>query len=120
MRLFLICFQASWGSQGGPGGPRRQEEAQLPQKPSKIVRKPFKTVQLQRCIALQCFSDGGFVQGVGGAAGVPTIAYSEEGGRQVRSMGRFLCMFDSQATSAFQTELLGHKIALELVAASAQ
>ena len=60
------------------------------------------------------------MKGIGGTAGVQLIGYSREEGMQIRNMTGFMCIFDSQATSAFQMELLGLKTGLELVAAAAQ
>ena len=62
--------------------------------------------------ALQFFSDGGFVQGVGGAAGVQLLAYYWEEGHLRRSMVGYMYIYKANATSSFEMELLALETAL--------
>ena len=55
------------------------------------------------------------MHGVGGAARVQLIGFSEEEGKLVRSVIGYACLFDPQATSAFSMELLALKTGLKLI-----
>ena len=67
---------------------------------------------LQNTIALQWYSDGGFVPGVGGAAGVQLIAHTAVNGTLQRCMIGYLYEFHPAANSAFEMELRGLELAL--------
>merc|ERR1712113_81579 len=71
-------------------------------------------MSLRKCNAHQFYSDGGFVQGVGGAAGVQLIVCAEVESVIVRHMVGYWYIFEPHATSAFQMKVLGLETALEL------
>ena len=76
---------------------------------------PMMKASLQQYFALQFYSDGGFVHGRGGAAGIQLLGYSREGGVVNRCVIGYYHIFEPTATSAFQMELLGLERALAVV-----
>ena len=68
--------------------------------------------------ALHFFSDGGFVEGVGGAAGVQLLAYYLEDGHMKRHMVGYKYIYRANATSSFEMELLALETALSMAHAA--
>lgn len=71
--------------------------------------------KLQTGAALQFYFDGGFVDGLGGSAGVQLLTYVEVDGAISRTLAGFAYLFVPSAKSAFQMELLGLTTALTLL-----
>jgi len=69
---------------------------------------------LVNSVALQFFTDGGFVRGAGGAVGVQLIAHYWEKGCLQRRMVGCKYMYKMDAVSAFELELLALETALNL------
>ena len=61
---------------------------------------------------LQFFSDGGYIPGCGGAAGVQLLAYGNQGDRRVVG---YSFKYVPSATSAFDMEILGLEMATSFV-----
>ena len=77
---------------------------------AEMLREHDMKAALKSYTALQFFSDGGYVEGVGGSIGVQLIAYGTNG----RSMIGYVYKFVQNAASAFEMELLGLETALLL------
>ena len=69
-------------------------------------------------IALQLFSDGGF-NGESGAFGILALAHSVSNGQQSSQVVGCLYTYVPNALSAFQMELLGLDVAVEILMKSA-
>ena len=74
-----------------------------------LVRQRF-----HEAIALQVFSDGVFVPGIGGAYGVQLMGYFGSEEKPQRVMIGYMYHFEEQARSAFDMEIAGIRSAVKI------
>ena len=70
---------------------------------------------MERAEAMQCFSDGGYTPGHGGAFGVQLLAFLEEEGTFQRILVGHMYQFVDSAKSAFDMEVQGLDAATKLL-----